>query len=573
MGEAAEPRAPDGAVELASCRSADPVRAERAERVEAPLARGQDRSRGAAWLRLEPRLFQGALLGPTLLYLGTLWRYRGSQSPDGYDAVGFALALERFDLARLQPHPPGYPVLIAAGRALVALGLSPLQALAVANALGLGAGLAALAWLLRRSAGATAGWLGLALLTLSPLCWALGTGTLSDGLGLGLLLLACAAAQRGATPVPTTAGDEPASAGWLLLAGLLGGLALGARPSYAPVLALLLAAGLGQRSIPLGRPLLHLLAGALAGTLAWLVPLLSAVGPRRYLTLCLAHLRGHVQDFGGSVVTDSAPWARAQALLEGALAGALGPSGLGALLLVAVLLLRARVQRSTLTTTSPGQRSFARGLLLLCAGYAVYVLLLQPVRGHGRHLLPLSVALLAWTALLLGGISQRSTSTAGPLSLRGGQGLALLALVALQGSGAATWIAALRGQEAPAARLARRVVKLTDPGTPLYGARAARQLDWLRGAGAARPARYLGEVIVDRQRTAHSQDDALLTSEVQAAPTSQARLRTLGRFCPHADLPALLQFDREARSAAVNDREARSAADPCLSLLAYRDVP
>ncbi|MEM9603387.1 MAG: hypothetical protein AAGA11_11025 [Pseudomonadota bacterium] len=50
-------------------------------------------------------------------------------APADYDAVNFLLGVRDFDLGRHQPHPPGAPAFIAAGKALVWLGLSPLAAL------------------------------------------------------------------------------------------------------------------------------------------------------------------------------------------------------------------------------------------------------------------------------------------------------------------------------------------------------------------------------------------------------------------------------------------------------------
>ena len=42
-------------------------------------------------------------------------------SLEDYDSINFALGLRDFDPARHQPHPPGSPVYIAFGRALLAL--------------------------------------------------------------------------------------------------------------------------------------------------------------------------------------------------------------------------------------------------------------------------------------------------------------------------------------------------------------------------------------------------------------------------------------------------------------------
>src|SRR5215510_15725045 len=57
------------------------------------------------------------LLALTLagLTLATRWPYRAHLLPT-WDAVQFALALERYDVVRHQPHPPGYILYVALGR-------------------------------------------------------------------------------------------------------------------------------------------------------------------------------------------------------------------------------------------------------------------------------------------------------------------------------------------------------------------------------------------------------------------------------------------------------------------------
>src|SRR5258706_14028443 len=59
--------------------------------------------------------------------------------PDDYDAIGFVRALDDFDLARLQPHFPGYPVYVALGRAVHAAVADPLTAATPVSAAGSGA--------------------------------------------------------------------------------------------------------------------------------------------------------------------------------------------------------------------------------------------------------------------------------------------------------------------------------------------------------------------------------------------------------------------------------------------------
>src|SRR5690348_5466099 len=74
-------------------------------------------------------------------------------SLEDIDSINFALGLRHFDVANHQPHPPGYPVYIAFGRASLAVvhtlapSLDPVRGEAIALAIwsALGGGLALLA--------------------------------------------------------------------------------------------------------------------------------------------------------------------------------------------------------------------------------------------------------------------------------------------------------------------------------------------------------------------------------------------------------------------------------------------
>src|SRR5438445_29926 len=60
-----------------------------------------------------------------LAVIASRWLLRPAW-PDDYDAIGFVRAVERFDIASLQPHFPGYPVYVALAKAAHAIGLAPL---------------------------------------------------------------------------------------------------------------------------------------------------------------------------------------------------------------------------------------------------------------------------------------------------------------------------------------------------------------------------------------------------------------------------------------------------------------
>src|SRR3954452_22079970 len=57
-------------------------------------------------------------------------------SLEDLDSINFALGIRDFDVARHQPHPPGYPLFILAAEGLHAVGMSEARALSLLGILG-----------------------------------------------------------------------------------------------------------------------------------------------------------------------------------------------------------------------------------------------------------------------------------------------------------------------------------------------------------------------------------------------------------------------------------------------------
>lgn len=468
---------------------------------------------------------------PAALYLFTAALCARQVVADGYDGVGFVLAMQRLDLARFAPQPPGYPLMVLLGRLVQACGVPAAAALSVVNAALLGAGIGAIADALRRKAGAAVGLVAAVLLSLSPLCYALGVATLSDGAGLGVLLLAVAGLLR----------SSRAAAWW---GGVLIGAALGIRPTYAPLAALLL--------LLVGRlmgvsALVRASLGTLAAVSAWLIPFALHVGPRTLWSLCLMHATGHLLDFGGAVTADPSPGLPVVPLLRGLLESALGPGWPLAIALLLLLLALAPPR-----SLAPPVRRLAAALMWGLGGYCLFALFALPVRGHARHLLPAVVALQVLLSLIIGSA----------LTAVGRRRLLLLCASGLLACGLAVTSArtiwAFR-QPSPGVALAQYVVGHHPKGTLLYGARAARYLDLYWGSGSARPTLHFGNVIADAERLDRLPTEVLCTSEVKASAGAQALLRPLARFCYHPLLPKGLRLD--------------PYADDCVELRAYRFRP
>jgi hypothetical protein len=233
------------------------------------------------------------------------------------DSVNFAMGVRDFDVARHQPHPPGYPVYIALAKAAASLtgGSDNPRAvttgLAVWSALS-GAVLVVLLFLLFRTlgpgeSGARRAWWAMAIAVACPLFWFTALRPLSDMAGLA----AATAAQ--VLLLPVVAGFSNRRASLMLIAGAcVAGVAAGIRTQTVMLTAPLLVTALG-----LPNPLLPwrtrvvALAAAAAGVLLWAVPLIVVSGGLDGYLTALGSQAG--EDFGGVVMLWTSRQARTAA--------------------------------------------------------------------------------------------------------------------------------------------------------------------------------------------------------------------------------------------------------------------
>jgi hypothetical protein len=211
-------------------------------------------------------------------------------SLEDLDSINFALGVRDYDVSRHQPHPPGYPVFMAAAKTLHKVGLSEVHALSLLSVLG-GAlsvfGCFALFRALERETDIVSdfdptsrhsrgffrsAWLAVVLVITCPLFWITATRPLSDASGL--------AAALALQALSLTALSSNALA---LVAGCAG-FALGLRSQIAwltlPVLALaIVRLPRSVRWVGLVRA-----GGAyIFGAAVWAIPLLIISGPITYV--------------------------------------------------------------------------------------------------------------------------------------------------------------------------------------------------------------------------------------------------------------------------------------------------
>jgi len=216
--------------------------------------------------RLLPHVDLTIALGLSALTLASRWPYRARMLYN-WDAVQFALALREFDVAKHQPHPPGYLLYVALGRLLNRWVGDPTLAY-VGLAMVFSAGTTFVVyWLARRLYDRPTAIASASLLAVSPLFWFYGSvGLTYAGEAFGASLVAwCAWGALGG------------SARQLYLGALTLGLMGGMRQS---VLVLIFPLWLGSAVFGIRAWRRLALAGValVASVLAWLLPMIWLTG-------------------------------------------------------------------------------------------------------------------------------------------------------------------------------------------------------------------------------------------------------------------------------------------------------
>ncbi|MDH5638064.1 MAG: hypothetical protein OEZ04_06200 [Nitrospinota bacterium] len=298
--------------------------------------------------------------------------------PDDHDGVNFVLGVGRFDIHWHQPHFPGYPVYIAAGKVTTTFTGSAEWGLITVSALSMAVAMLALLVISRGSAPFAGAMALLVAMMASPAVFQFGHKIFSEPMGLALLCLS-ALAIHGASAGP----------GRWTLSGFMLGLMLGVRLSWWPF-----APGLAIAAFLSGR-LAPMTAGLAIGIVTWLLPLAWPIGLIELFNTGLAFTQGHFADLGGSATgggaaTESVLTTRVGFLLTnlGAIAG-IAP-GLWGLIAGAPMALCVGVGMVTLVRHRNDVEYFstAQRALLIGAGFYICWLALGQNVTKARHFLP-----------------------------------------------------------------------------------------------------------------------------------------------------------------------------------------
>lgn len=318
---------------------------------------------------------------------------------DDIDAINFGLGVRSFDVAAHQPHPPGYPVFIAAAKlttaAVRAIGIPApeVRGLVILGILAAAVAIPLLFLLFDAIAGdeQVAAW-AVALTLFSPVFWLTTSRPLSDVTGLAVTI-----AAQACLAVIVLERIHAAKRPWLLTAAAaLSALAIGVRSqSFTLTLPLLVTALIKpDSSIGVRSRMLAIVAFG-AGIAAWALPLILLTGGVDAYLAALGDQAG--EDFVGATMlwTTHTPRAIVAALQY----TVLWPWG--SLLLGAIVTAVAAAGFARLALRRPR----GIGVWLLAYGpYAVFHLLFQETVMI-RYALPLvpAMALLASVGLAMGG--------------------------------------------------------------------------------------------------------------------------------------------------------------------------
>ncbi len=421
------------------------------------------------------------------------------------DSINFALGVADFDVAKHQPHPPGYPVFIGLSKASTWLLRSAHIANPEARGLAIWSAIAGAVLVFPLCAlfqalvsvrpGRASRWLPLCatlVVVMSPLFWFTALRPLSDMTGL-----AAAVAGQALIASVLTGLSGPSALMW---GGLLAGVAIGIRSQTALLTLPLLVLGLLLPRSGLRPQNRFAAVGAAAlGVLVWAVPLIVASGGLSEYGRALGSQAG--EDFSGVVML----WTTRTktAAFDAAMYSFLWPWGhpvAGAVVIVISCLGALR-----LLWTMP------RALALLLVGYvpyAVFHLLFQETITV-RYALPLVVpiAFLAISGLDWG----RGTAT-------------ILGTTAIIAWSTALWVPATTAYGSRSSPAFQALIEAGRSGSTANQARivglhavARRAVDWLQRAGSVNGERFEPRRVL---RAPHGQEWLTLVEQWRAEPSS-----------------------------------------------------
>ena len=302
------------------------------------------------------------------------------------DSLRFALSIVDYDVAKLQPHFPAYPVFCYITKLLYAVTRRYALAFSLVGGLSTFFTIFFTLRIAKVSVTTLLGKVAVFVIFMNPLLWLMGNRYMPDAMGVACLLASLYFTTAQADNTDTLSGLRRT------IGFLLAGILVGVRLSYFP----LLVPALVLRLKHTGR-LKCIIAGTI-GVLVWLVPLLSITGWNTLIAAAQTQSQGHFSDFGGTVSTHPELWFRLTKLFESVWADGFGLYWQGrhpitacsAIILIGIVAANWRpLKRWTTEKLSGNDFPLLNPIFIGCAVYLLWIFLGQNVIHKSRHVLPL----------------------------------------------------------------------------------------------------------------------------------------------------------------------------------------
>ncbi len=212
------------------------------------------------------------------------------------DSLRFAHSLVEYDLTKLQPHFPGYPVFCLLAKILYGISGSMAFSFSLIGAFSVIVLVYALLRILNWQLRSLEGTILAVLIAANPLIWIMSNRYMPDLMGVACLFLGT---------YYIISGYRSSNNHQLLIGAILAGFLAGIRLSYIPFIAPLLLIIFIQT-----KERISFLIAGLGGVVIWLLPLIYLTGWDAFLASAMRQTSGHFGDFGGSIVTEPDSWKR-----------------------------------------------------------------------------------------------------------------------------------------------------------------------------------------------------------------------------------------------------------------------
>ena len=224
------------------------------------------------------------------------------------DSLRFAFSLTDYDLGKLQPHFPGYPVFCFFAKILYLITNSMGLTFSLIGGLSIFFIIYYMLRLDHNEIDSKVGMFVVFIIFFNPLFWLMSNRYMPDLMGLALLTIILYQLIRRSDNLRS-----------LYIGYFLSGLLAGTRLSYLPILIIPF-----FNQLMKNKNRLKLISSFGLGVFVWLIPLIWITGLDKLWVLATNQTYGHFMDFGGSIITDNSLTTRFSNLFESIWADGLG---------------------------------------------------------------------------------------------------------------------------------------------------------------------------------------------------------------------------------------------------------